>query len=79
MNEQVIVIGASGHGKVVADIILRCGDTLLGFLDDNETLPDKMAWDSCFREDIELWKVFECRVCDCNRQFGYPRENCTTA
>lgn len=42
MNEQVIVIGASGHGKVVADIILSCGDTLLGFLDDNETLPDEI-------------------------------------
>ena len=38
MNEQVIVIGASGHGKVVADIVLSCEDTLLGFLDDNETL-----------------------------------------
>ena len=42
MNEQVIVIGASGHGKVVADIIIGCGDTLLGFLDDNETLPDEI-------------------------------------
>lgn len=39
MSKQVIVIGASGHGKVVADIVLKCGDTLLGFLDDNETLP----------------------------------------
>lgn len=40
MNEQVIVIGASGHGKVVADIVCRNGDRLLGFLDDNaECLP----------------------------------------
>lgn len=39
MSEQVIVIGASGHGKVVADIVRKSGDTLLGFLDDNETLP----------------------------------------
>ena len=77
MNEQVIVIGASGHGKVVADIILSCGDTLLGLLDDNETLPDEI--DGIPVLGIELWKVFECRVCDCNRQFGYPRENCTTA
>lgn len=37
MSEKVIVIGASGHGKVVADIVRRSGDTLLGFLDDNET------------------------------------------
>ena len=43
MNEQVIVIGASGHGKVVADIVRRSGDTLLGFLDDNEALPPEIA------------------------------------
>ena len=43
MNERVIVIGASGHGKVVADIVRRSGDTLLGFLDDNEALPSEIA------------------------------------
>ena len=43
MNKQVIVIGASGHGKVVADIVRRSGDTLLGFLDDNERLPTEVA------------------------------------
>lgn len=42
MNEQVIVIGANGHGKVVADIVLNCGDVLLGFLDDNEALPSEI-------------------------------------
>lgn len=39
MSEQVIVIGASGHGKVAADIVRSSGDTLLGFLDDNALLP----------------------------------------
>lgn len=43
MSERVIVIGAGGHGKVVADIVLKSGDTLLGFLDDNETLPSDIA------------------------------------
>ena len=43
MSEPVIVIGASGHGKVVADIVLQCGDTLLGFLDDSEALPHEIA------------------------------------
>lgn len=43
MSEKVIVIGASGHGKVVADIVQRSGDTLLGFLDDNKTLPPEIA------------------------------------
>lgn len=34
MNESVILIGASGHGKVVADIVRSAGDRVLGFLDD---------------------------------------------
>lgn len=34
----VVVIGAGGHGKVVADILLCCGINILGFLDDNHTL-----------------------------------------
>lgn len=32
--KNVIVIGAGGHAKVIADIILKSGDNLLGFLDD---------------------------------------------
>lgn len=43
MNERVIVIGASGHGKVAADIVRSSGDTLLGFLDDNTLLPPMVA------------------------------------
>ncbi len=37
MNKQVIIIGAGGHGKVVADIIEKSGDKVYGFLDDNLT------------------------------------------
>ncbi|MFI3165987.1 MAG: acetyltransferase [Bacillota bacterium] len=37
MNKNVIIIGASGHGKVIADIIIKSGDILVGFLDDNKT------------------------------------------
>ena len=43
MNEQVIVIGASGHGKVIADIVRRSGDVLMGFLDDNGALSSEIA------------------------------------
>ena len=43
MSERVIVIGASGHGKVTADIVRSSGDTLLGFLDDNALLPPEIA------------------------------------
>ena len=43
MNEQVIIVGASGHGKVVADIVQKSGDTVVGFLDDNPNLPEKFV------------------------------------
>ena len=39
MRKNVVIIGASGHGKVIADIIQRCGDVVLGFLDDAADLP----------------------------------------
>lgn len=35
MNREVIIIGASGHGRVIADIVRASGDILLGFLDDD--------------------------------------------
>lgn len=35
MSEEIILIGASGHGKVIFDIIQAQGDTVIGFLDDN--------------------------------------------
>jgi sugar O-acyltransferase (sialic acid O-acetyltransferase NeuD family) len=31
---DVIIIGAGGHAKVVADAVIKSGDRLLGFLDD---------------------------------------------
>lgn len=37
MNKKVIIIGASGHAKVIADIVIKNEDILLGFLDDNIT------------------------------------------
>lgn len=35
MKKKVIIIGAGGHAKVIADIILKNGDRIVGFLDDN--------------------------------------------
>lgn len=34
MNKKIILIGASGHGKVVFDIVRAQGDFVIGFLDD---------------------------------------------
>ena len=36
--KKVIIIGASGQGRVVADIIRASGDEVVGFLDDNKKL-----------------------------------------
>lgn len=43
MNQEVIVIGAGGHGKVVADIVRSSGDTVLGFLDDTHQAGDMIC------------------------------------
>lgn len=35
MKKRVVIIGAGGHAKVIADIIIKSGDEVVGFLDDN--------------------------------------------
>lgn len=42
MNKKVVIIGAGGHGRVVADIADSCGDTVIGFLDDSGKPNDKV-------------------------------------
>lgn len=37
MNKKVVIIGAGGHGKVIADIVRKSGDTVECFLDDAYT------------------------------------------
>lgn len=38
MSKKLIIIGASGHGKVIADIAIKNGYEIIGFLDDNEAI-----------------------------------------
>lgn len=35
MCHKIIIIGAGGHSKVIADIIIKTNNNLVGFLDDN--------------------------------------------
>lgn len=37
-DKPVVIYGASGHGKVVADIVTQAGGTVLAFADDNDFL-----------------------------------------
>lgn len=36
---KVVILGASGHAKVIADIVVKSGDEVVGFLDDNPSTP----------------------------------------
>lgn len=36
--KKVVVLGASGHAHVIADIIIACGDKVEAFLDDNTSI-----------------------------------------
>lgn len=49
MKKRVVVLGAGGHARVIADIIRCCGDEVIGFLDDRES--------GCFTEMNMLGKV----------------------
>lgn len=44
MHDSLIIIGASGHGKVVADIALKMGRwKSISFLDDNQKLDEVLG------------------------------------
>ncbi len=36
MCKSVVIIGAGGHAKVIADIVVKSGDEVVGFLDDGK-------------------------------------------
>lgn len=46
MQEKVIIIGASGHARVIADIVKASGDEVVGFLDDNQELQGKIIFEN---------------------------------
>ncbi len=43
--KDVIIIGAGGHAKVIADIVIRSNDNLIGFLDDSKPFGTKVLGD----------------------------------
>lgn len=43
MSKKLVIIGASGHGKVIADIAKRNGYHEIVFLDDNETIHESQG------------------------------------
>lgn len=62
MQKKVVIIGASGHARVIADIIKSSGDEIVGFLDDNMDIQgnvifeDKIVLGTTKEENIERYK-----------------------
>lgn len=54
---KLMIIGAVGYGKVVADIAIRCGYTEVAFLDDNESIKECMGYPVVGKacDAIEYW------------------------
>ena len=46
MSEGVVVYGAGGHGKVIADALTASGQKVLAFIDDNVSLIGSTVLDS---------------------------------
>ena len=51
MNKKLILIGASGHGKVIADIAKRVGYAEIAFLDDGESVVHCAEYDVLGKSD----------------------------
>lgn len=45
MQKKVVIIGASGHARVIADIVKKSNDELIGFLDDNEKIQGSIIFE----------------------------------
>ncbi len=50
---DLIIIGASGHAEVLADIAIKSGYNLVGFLDDNEAITEVLGYK-------KLGKISDC-------------------
>ena len=59
MSQGHLIIGASGHAKVIADILIEQGLDLLGFVDDNELLHGQDILGYPVLGSIQQWKLFK--------------------
>lgn len=50
--KKLVIIGASGHGKVIADIALKTGYEEIVFLDDNESLTECAGFPVVGKSDL---------------------------
>lgn len=57
MNKKIIIMGAGGHAKVIADIIEKSSDILLGFLDDTKPKDEVIIKEKQYKV---IGKIDEC-------------------
>lgn len=58
MRKKVIIIGASGHGKVIADIVSCSGNEVVGFLDDANDVQNTKVLDFPVLGKLEDYKKY---------------------
>lgn len=66
MSKEIVIIGAGGHAKVIADIIEKSGDIVYGFLDDNKEVGEKVI-----KNYKILGKISECENIQTNNKKLY--------
>ena len=64
MKNRLVIVGASGHGKVVADIAQLNGYTDIVFLDDNKSVGDKYLLNTInfYRKEINKTQLFLLKI-----------------
>ena len=63
MNKNVIIVGAGGHAKVVADVIRKNGDIVVGFLDDDRCKHGKDFFGAKILGFVSEYDVFRSDAC----------------
>lgn len=58
-QRRVVIVGAGGHAKVVADIILKCEDIIVGFLDGVNPSGDFLGYPK-LGTDADYKKYLDC-------------------
>jgi sugar O-acyltransferase (sialic acid O-acetyltransferase NeuD family) len=55
---NILIIGAGGHARVIAEIVSLLGHDLVGFLDDNPELKGKTLAGSTVLDSIEMFEAY---------------------
>lgn len=58
MNSGALIIGAGGHGKVIADIMRCLGRPILGFVDDNAAIIGQQVFGLPVLGRVDQWADF---------------------